>query len=356
MHKDDQMTPVERLEAFLTGKPMDRILSMPLICSMSGKASGMTHKEKRSTAENEAQAQIDSYNRFGNDLLITEYGLHGMGKALGSRMNDPEDSVPAIIDYVLDSLDDLDKLDASRLSLENDKDFKLHIDATKILVDKMGKEVPTGCLISGPFTAGASIFKTEDLLRATRKNPEGVHQLMRFCTDNLKLIYREFIANGAMILLCDPIASGTIISRKQYLEFVLPYTKELMDDIHEAGGMVGYHICGDTTIIVEDMATSCCDMLSIDNRVNLKQTKERVGNVLPVLGNVDPVEVLILGTPEDVDRAVKQCIMDAYDSPCGYILVSGCDLNGDVPLENIDQFMKSARKYGKYPVRPENWM
>ncbi|MEG1992579.1 MAG: uroporphyrinogen decarboxylase family protein [Acetivibrio sp.] len=355
MHKEDKMTPMERLNAFLTGQPMDRILAMPLVCSMSGKACGMTHKTKRSSAENEAKAQIACYERFGNDLMVTEYGLHGMGRALGSKMTDPEDSVPAIIQHILTNLSDVDQLDAASLTKEMDPNFQLHLDATKILIKELGQEVPVGALISGPFTAAASIFKIEDLLRATRKNKEGVHKLMRFATDNLKLIYREFIAEGAMILLCDPIASGTILSRKQYLEFVLPYTEELMEDIHAVGGMVGYHICGDTTSIVEDMVLSGCDMLSIDNCVNLKNTKERVGTKVPLLGNVDPVDVLTLGTVEDVDIAVKNCIMDAYDNPCGYVLVSGCDLNGDVPLENIEQFMKSARQYGKWPVGPQNW-
>ncbi len=77
MHKDDRMTPVERLNGFLTGGEMDRLLAMPLICSMSGKCAGMTHKEKRSSAENEAKCQIAAYERFGNDLLITEYGSPG---------------------------------------------------------------------------------------------------------------------------------------------------------------------------------------------------------------------------------------------------------------------------------------
>ena len=31
MHKDDQMTPNERMEAFMTGKEMDRILTMPIL-------------------------------------------------------------------------------------------------------------------------------------------------------------------------------------------------------------------------------------------------------------------------------------------------------------------------------------
>lgn len=355
MHKDDQMTPVERLGAFMSGQPMDRLLAIPVACSMSGKACGMTHREKRSTAENEAAAQIACYERFGNDMLIAEYGLHGVGIAQGAKMNDPEDSVPAIVEYVLEDLADVDKLDPMAFTLERDKKFSMHLETVKILVDKMSGEVPTGVLISGPFTAAASVYKTEQLLRASRRDKENLHKLIRFCTEGLKKIYREFIGAGAMILFCDPIASGTIISRKQYQEFVMPYTKELMQEIHDAGGMVCYHICGDTTNIVEDMAESGCDMISIDNKVSLKNTKLRIGHKVPILGNVDPVEILILSGPAEVDMAVKQCIMDGYDSPCGYILASGCDLNGDVPLENLDAFMAAARKYGKYPVGPQNW-
>lgn len=355
MHKDDQMTPIERLGAFMTGKPMDRILSIPVACSMSGLVSGMTHKEKRSSAENEAQAQIDCYERFGNDLLITEYGLHGMGVALGSLLTDPEDSVPAIVEYALKDLKDVDQLDASKLTLEKDAKLRLHIEATEILIKKMGHEVPTGVLITGPFTAASSIFKTEHLLRATRKDKENLHKLIHFCNENLKLIYREFIKRGAMILMCDPIASGTILHQKQYQEFVLPYTIDLVKDIHEAGGMVCYHICGDTTAIVSDMVKSGCDMLSIDNCVDLEYVKNEVSHLVPILGNIDPIEAIYLGTPADVDAAVKECLKKGYDCKNGYILASGCDLSGQVPLENIDEMMKAARKYGQWPLNPENF-
>ena len=161
MNKNDQMTPMERLGGFLTGGNMDRILAMPLICSMSGKCAGMTHKEKRSTAENEAKCQIEAYNRFGNDVLIAEYGLHTVGKSLGSKMSNPEDAVPAIIDHVLKDLADIDQLDFERVKLKNSKDFQLHLECAKILIERMGKEVPTGTLISGPLTAVASIYPVE---------------------------------------------------------------------------------------------------------------------------------------------------------------------------------------------------
>lgn len=78
-----------------------------------------------------------------------------------------------------------------------------------------------------------------------------------------------------------------------------------MKDIHDAKGTVCYHICGDTTAIVGDMVKSGCDMISVDNRVDLEYTKQVVGDKVPILGNVDPVGTLILGSTNDVDLAVK---------------------------------------------------
>ena len=178
----------------------------------------MTHKQKRATGASEAQCQIANYERFGNDLLIAEYGLHTIGKELGSVMGDPEDAVPAIMKHVLDDLDDIDKLDFSRALPENSPDYQKHLECVKILVDKMGQEVPTGVLITGPFTAVSSIYPVEKLLRATRRNPEAIHKLLRACTDVLKELHKGYIEAGAMILFCEPIATGSIINPKEYLD------------------------------------------------------------------------------------------------------------------------------------------
>jgi uroporphyrinogen decarboxylase len=89
--------------------------------------------------------------------------------------------------------------------------------------------------------------------------------------------------------------------------------------------------------------------------VPLREAKAVIAPHMPLVGNVDPVEAMILGTPEEVDAAVKKCIQEAYDSQNGYILCTGCDLNGAVPLQNLEAFMNAARKYGKYPVTEANW-
>ena len=153
MHELDQMTPNQRLNAFMTGQSMDRMLAMPVIVSMSGDVCGMTHREKRSSPENEAKCQIEAYKRFGNDLAVIEYGLHMVGVGLGGTTNDPEFQTPAIATYPLESLDDIDKLDPERLKKENDPHLRHCLEACRIVKEEIGDEVPVGVLITGPYTA-----------------------------------------------------------------------------------------------------------------------------------------------------------------------------------------------------------
>lgn len=353
MHKEDKMTPNQRLEAFMTGKEMDRILSMPILVSIAHRVVGMTHKEKRSTAENEASTQIGCYEKYGNDILIVEYGLHGIGRALGNKMTDPEDSVPAIVENVLKDLDDLDKLDFSLTTKEKDQELQRTLEACRIIKEKVGDEVPLGVLISGPFTAAASVYPVEKMLRASRKSPEKVHALLRKVTDALKGVYVDYIKEGVLILQCDPISSGTLLHIDQYREFVKPYATELNKTINDAGGVNVMHMCGDISKTIHDIIETGGAMLSIDNVVDMEYAKKEVGNQLPLLGNVDPVGVLLHGTKEEVFEAVRETICKGYDNPKGFILASGCDITQNVPVENIDAFMEASRKYGKLPLNKE---
>lgn len=352
MHKDDQMTPKERMAAFVNGEPMDRYPVMPFVGTVSAKIAGMTQRESRQSAENMALTQIAAYERFGHDAVSLSYGLHTMGAALGSKLNDPERAVPAVIDHVLKDLNDLDSLDWSRVELKNDKTLQMKCQALEILIEKLGDECSIGAGITGPLSAAASIYRIDDMLRAMVRNPEQVHKLLRQCTDMMKSVAQAYIDLGAGVSIADPVASGTIIKNSQYKEFVKPYTIELIEFLHDKGKSVSYHICGQTINIVKDMMETHADILSLDNVVDLKKAKELVGDHVCIAGNVDPVGVMMIGTPADVMEAVLINYRDMYDSPKGYLLASGCDIPDAVPAENIDAFMQAARQYGKYPLDP----
>ena len=165
----------------------------------------------------------------------------------------------------------------------------------------------------------------------------------------------EFLQAKVGITVCDPLASGDVMNEKTYREFVLPYTKEVFEFLHMNGCGVGYHICGDTNKITAAMVEAGCDILSIDTKVNLGDAKRAVGDKVTLMGNVDPINVMMFGTPKDVEENMKQNLRDCWDSPRGYWLSTGCDLPVNTPVENIYAFMDCARKYGKFPLNPENF-
>ncbi|KIR02640.1 Methylcobalamin:coenzyme M methyltransferase, methanol-specific [Lachnospiraceae bacterium TWA4] len=356
MHKDDQMTPKERMKALSLGKDVDRVPMFPFVTSISGKVIGMTHREQISSAKNLFLSQSACYERFGHDSISVEYGLHGIGVAMGSVLNNPENNVPAVKEHYLTDLSDLDKkLDLAKVERKNDPWSQRHYDMAQMTIDKYGDEVGACLSAPGPMTAAASLYPIAKLLRSTRKEPEKVHELLRFCTDAIKVIAGEFMDGGVGVSICDPVASGTIMNEKSYREFVLPYTKEIIDFIHLHGRTMTYHICGNTTALTDAMVESGCDELSIDNAVSLENTKKRVGDKVVLMGNVDPINVMMQGTIQDVDDAVKECFRQGWDNPKGYFISTGCGIPIDSPIENIDAFMKSGRKYGKWPLDPKKF-
>ena len=119
--------------------------------------------------------------------------------------------------------------------------------------------------------------------------------------------------------------------------------------------MCCYHICGNSMPIIENMIASQPHMISVDNRVDLAEAKAKVEPFMPIVGNVDTVDAMVLGTPAEVKASVKESIRKGYDAQHGYVLATGCDLNVNVPLENMDAFMAAARKYGKLPIDPSTW-
>ena len=346
MHKDDQMTPKERMAAFGKGEPIDRIPTLPFTSLIGARIAGMSLREMRQKPENEAIAQIAAYRRLGHDGLTVDYGLHNVGVSLGSRLSDPPNGVPAVVSFALEDLSQVDHLDMSQTTFTKDAELRARCASAEYMLRELGDECGVDVTLSGPFTAASSLFSPERLLKSLIRDPAGVHKLLRFCTDALKGICTEFAKRELSFTICDPVASGTMIRARHYREFVYDYTKELVDHIHSLHTEVGYHICGDSSPILVDMVETGVDLLSLDNIVDMCYAKETVGDKICIVGNVDPVGVLMMGTTHDVESAVLACMHKSQDSPKGFVLATGCDIPYETPIENVDYFMEIARKYG----------
>lgn len=350
----ETMSANERMSKYMKGEEVDHIP-----CILQGpeyavaNVLGYTAKECKTQYEVRREVTKAEYEEFGRGNFNVDLGLKRMGAALGSNLYQPEDSINYIDKFILDDLSELDKLEIPdprttpilKELIENGKRMKEDLPFIGI-----------GGGVAGPISTAISILPVEKFLKATRKDPEKVHKLLDFVVDcNLRFVQvlkEEF--KEISIGICDPVTCTDIISKKQFEEFSLPAFRKLVDGIKEiTGSYPSVHICGSTNRIWADLATCGMDAFSVDNCEDLAEAKAVFGNLMPIIGNVDPVNVMKNGSIEDVIEACIECLKKAADSPQGYVLGTGCQVPKGTPRENMYAFLYAARKYGKNAKKGE---
>lgn len=353
--KNDQMTPKERLRAFRAGEPLDRVPCNVTVADHGARLIGAKFTDLFFRPDKIVEAHVAAREVYEIQGMISAPGLSGMAEAIGCKVAYPEESAPYLETHVVADEADLDRLaipdptKAGRLPVV--------LEAAKRLQEALGDELPLSIGFTGPFTVAAQIRGTERFMRDLYRNPEFAHRVLRFALEsNLAFLKEAAKIEGVDFNIGDPTSSGSLISRKLFREFSFPYLKELVDAIGEVSGTApSIHICGNTKQIWSDVADAGLGSFSIDDKMDLAEAKRAVGDRLILVGNVKPTETMFLGTPQDVEEDVKGCLQKAHDSPRGYILALGCGLPHGTPPANIRALLDSARKFGQYPLNPDNF-
>ncbi|SRR6266568_1070298 len=351
----DRMTPKERHRAFREGKPLDRIPCNVTVADHGAKLIGATSRDLFFHPDKIVEAQVAARKVFEIQGLISAPGLTGMAEAIGCDVVYPENSAPYIEKHVVREFSDLERLEVP----DPTRSGRLHIvlEAAEKLQAVLGDELPLSIGFTGPFTVAAQARGTEQFMRDLYRNPEFAHRLLRFALDSsLAFLKQAAKIEGADFNIGDPTSSGSLISQKQFREFSYPYLKELVTAMKAANGQApSIHICGNTRNIWSDVADAGLGSFSIDDKMDLREAKEAIGDRIALIGNVKPTETMFLGTPDDVEQDVKDCLSKAYDTPKGYVLALGCGLPHGSPPENIHALLNAARKFGQYPLNPDNF-
>ncbi|MGC9329299.1 MAG: uroporphyrinogen decarboxylase family protein, partial [Candidatus Hinthialibacter sp.] len=135
-------------------------------------------------------------------------------------------------------------------------------------------------------------------------------------------------------------AAASLVGPALYKEFVFPEEKRLVDGIHEMGGMVRLHICGKTKKHYEGMGKLGCETVDLDWMNPMDLAREVMGPDQVLCGNIDPVEVVRNGTPDEVWNGLAEC---HRQTGAKYIVGAGCEVPRESPLENIRIMTEYAR-------------
>ncbi len=340
----DRMTSLDRMTAYNKGERVDRLPCNPNIANGTARVIGCKVSEFKDNGRLIAQGQIQAYRMFGYDGVRIFTDLYVQAEAMGAKVRYPLDDTADLETPALRDISEIDNVQPA--NPYRDGRLPSHLEAGKILIDELGTEVSCSGGVVGPFTNAFFLIGVENLTRLLFTNPEAVHKL---CAVSLETSIRyadAFMDIGLNPTISEPMSSSTVISPKHFKEFSFPYLTRLIGHIHSRGKPVTLHICGKTDKIWEAMADAGANCLSIDNVASLYECKNRGGDRVRIMGNVDPSGVMYAGTPEEVRKATIECVRQAYDNPKGYIICSGCSLPIDTPFENIRAMMDTAAEIG----------
>lgn len=342
--RQDILTPKERVTAFLEGKPIDRILCMPIVTSNTAHLIRKTLKEFQLDGEVMAKSHIAGFERFGYDLIYLFTNCSYTAEAMGVELVYFEDEPAACEKSVVNSMEDLSKI---KVAEKNDGKFPVFYQALDILNKEIGDKVFLSVCFSGPLSTAATLRGAENFVKDTYYNPELCHELLRMATESCKNFVKGIVERGGIPIILEPLGSGRIFGPKAFQKFGLPYIKEVVDYCHELKTIVPLHICGVSHKNIELMAETGADVLSIDD-CDLEVAKEKVGGRAVILGRVSPGQDLLFGPVEKIHEVCRNDIETMKDYKPGYILATGCETSPKIPFEHIQAILDAARSYGAY--------
>lgn len=267
----------------------------------------------------------------------------GMCEALGGKLKYFNNSLPIIEKPAINTIDDIEGM--KQIDIKNDGRYPIVLEALKMSKSEVSNKHPITTTIIGSFTNAINICGASNLLRWTKKYPFTVKKLLDKITFNTKLYIDECSKIGCYFNFAEPASSTTLISLEQFKEFSYPYLNELINyTINKTKVKPSLHICGKSKSIWEIIKKLEISSFSVDNIEDLEELKNELGINMRIAGNVPPVEILYKGTTDDIDKAIRKCILKGWDSSKGYTLTTGCQVPFGTPRKNIEYFLRRGRE------------
>ena len=229
-----------------------------------------------------------------------------------------------------------------------------HLATIDSVVSRAGQDVSVHGEIFSPFTQFLELLDYTNGLMALIDDPGKSKACLEALTRGSIELGRQQAAHGVdAILISSAFAGAGFISTDQFREFVLPFEQIVVNGIKGAYDVPIYtHTCGSIGDRLELMKATGIDGIdTLDppplGSVHLAEAKERIGDSLFIKGNIDPVNIILLGTPEQVFEAARRCISVAAKGG-GYVLSSACSIPPHAPRENILKLHEAAEMFGQY--------
>jgi len=335
------MNSRQRVLAKLAGRPVDRLPLMPITMMLASDVLARPYRDYVTDHRVLVESQLATAERYGLDYVSVISDPTREACDLGAPITFFADLPPAVQE---DNTLLADRATLARLTQPDPyapgSRMLDRIRGAAMLRERVGRDLAVEGWIEGPCAEGADLRGLNTLMYDFFDDPPFIRDLFEFIIEMELAFARAQIEAGCDIIGCGD-AAASLVGPQIYEEFVWPYEKRLFDRIHEAGGRVRLHICGNTRAILDGMGRLGCEMIDLDFMVPVAEARQAMGPAQVLSGNLDPVHAVREGTPEAIREGLAACHAAAGDA---YIIAAGCEIVRDTPPANFLAMHDYARE------------
>jgi len=223
----------------------------------------------------------------------------------------------------------------------------------QLAVERFRRKKATFWLMRGIFVRSWRLIGMTNYMMNLYSDPDFLHALAKMMLD-FSLAQLDLLVDAGLDVLVieDDIAmdAGPMVSLEHFTTFINHYNRQIVNRAHQKGLKVIRHSDGNLwplLALLIDTGYDGLNPLEPQAEMDIKKVKAYCGDKLCLLGNIDCVDLLPNGTPEEVEQAVIQTIEDgAADG--GLIICSSNSLHQGVNPENCIAMFEAVRKHGRY--------
>ncbi len=323
------MTGYERYFAVLRGQAADLLPRLPILMGWAAHYIGSDYAAFASDYRVLVEANLCCAREFGFDQVSAISDPFRETSGFGAKLQYLPDGPPRCVAPPL-----ADSKDIAALEHPDPRVSPRMLDrvrAVKSFQERVEGEYSILGWVEGPAAEAADLRGVTTFLLDVVDDPAFCRELMHRCVDvGLEFARAQLRAGADTIGVGDAIVSQ--ISPAMYRDLVFPEEKRLVDGIHEAGGLVRLHICGNIGRHLPEIARLGADLVDLDWMVDMGRARQVLGPATTLVGNLDPVRAVLDSTPERIAEAIRSIYAAVGNR---YMAGAGCEIPLGTPPENL---------------------
>ena len=229
--------------------------------------------------------------------------------------------------------------------IEPEEDTSFLMEAIRIVRKELEGKIPLIGFSGAPFTLASYIIEgghsknyilTKSLMYQDRPTWDA---LMEKLSQVLIRYLNAQIRSGVQALQIFDSWVGCL-SPHDYGEYVLPYSKKVIEGIGENVPIIQFATSHST--LLELMKGAGGNVIGVDWRVDIGEAWGRIGYDVAIQGNLDPV--VLLAPVDLIEKEVKR-ILDGVKGRPGHIFNLGHGILPNTPAENVAALVDMVHEY-----------